>query len=459
MDGTRLSFHIFPKDEDSRRLWVSRVNRADLTLKNVTRHTVLCSLHFHNGKRTAQQPYPVTFSHGTYPLSRARPMSRPLPEHSPPIKRRPSTTEDVFQPLMLATLAHRAVQRRVRTQEKRICNLTAEIRYLHSEPTLLSWDLLATKPDKLKFYTGLPSIGTFTKILLHLHSEIQGLHVRAVRKEVPSTPGNVTPPPATLRQKQGRPRTLPPADEFLLVLVWLRHAFKQEVLADMFRLSSASQVSYLINTWVPFLATELGGLLKWPSREEVRANLPIAFQDDLECRSVRVILDCYEVWVEAPSSLSLNAAMYSDYKGRTTFKVLVGVTPTGYVSFVSNAYPGSISDPEITRQSGILDKMEAGDRLMVDKGFTLAAEDLQPRGLKLAMPPFREGDKPMPASAVVRNRKIANKRIVVENSIGRMRDWDILQNRLCLRAAQSGHVSDVVKLVAIFANCGPALRK
>lgn len=203
------------------------------------------------------------------------------------------------------------------------------------------------------------------------------------------------------------------------------------------------------------MAKNLNGLMKWPSQEEVRANLPASFKDDPEFEAVRVILDCYEAWVEKPSSLTFNAAMYSGYKGRTTYKVLVGVTPTGYVSFVSEAY----SDPEITRQSGMLDMLQVGDGLMADKGFTLADADLQPRGLNLVLPPFREGDRQIKASDVGKNRKVANRRIVVDNAIGRMRDWAIPQHRLCLRSAQSGHVSDTVKLVAILANFGPPLRE
>ena len=49
---------------------------------------------------------------------------------------------------------------------------------------------------------------------------------------------------------------------------------------------------------MPFLATELDGLLKLPTKEEVKANLPDLFEDDAECQNVRVILDCYEVWIE-----------------------------------------------------------------------------------------------------------------------------------------------------------------
>ena len=227
----------------------------------------------------------------------------------------------------------------------------------------------------------------------------------------------------------------------------------------MFGLSGTSRVSYIINAWLPFCVEHLGGLLKWPSSEEVDRCLPESFRKDGICKKVRVILDCFEADVEKPSSLTINVMTCSEYKCRNTFKVLVGVTPTGFVSFVSDAFPGATSDPEITRQSGLLDKLKPEDAIMADKGFTLAAADLQPRDLKLVLPPFREGDRQMAAEDVQRNRKVAAHRIVAENAIGRLRAWAILQHRLHIRAAQSGHVSDIIKLVAILAYFNPPLRK
>ena len=75
---------------------------------------------------------------------------------------------------------------------------------------------------------------------------------------------------------------------------------------------------------------------------------------------------------------------------------------TDHISFVSDAFPGAISDPASTHQSGLLNEMEEGDFIMADKGFTLTAADLQPHGIKLALLPFQEGDKQMLANLVVK---------------------------------------------------------
>ena len=37
-------------------------------------------------------------------------------------------------------------------------------------------------------------------------------------------------------------------------------------------------------------------------------------------------IDCTEFYCEAPTSLELKGNVYSDYKGRDTYKALVGIT-------------------------------------------------------------------------------------------------------------------------------------
>ena len=52
------------------------------------------------------------------------------------------------------------------------------------------------------------------------------------------------------------------------------------------------------------------------------------------------------------------------------------MSPSGSVSFVSELYDGSISDKEIVRKSGILEKelWPPGDSVMADRGFTIESD-------------------------------------------------------------------------------------
>jgi len=70
--------------------------------------------------------------------------------------------------------------------------------------------------------------------------------------------------------------------------------------------------------------------------------------------TTRVIIDATEVYIEKPSLPDLQQMTFSSYKNNNTFKALVGISPSGAITFVSSLYSGSISDKELTRQSGIL---------------------------------------------------------------------------------------------------------
>ena len=108
---------------------------------------------------------------------------------------------------------------------------------------------------------------------------------------------------------------------------------------------------------------------------------------------------------------------------------MIGITPSGAISFVSEAYKGSISDQQLFEVCGLLEKLEPGDEIMADKGF-LIQHLLIPRGIQLNIPPFLQSNSRMPASNVFLTKKIARLRVHVERAIGRVKELRILQDNL-----------------------------
>ena len=61
---------------------------------------------------------------------------------------------------------------------------------------------------------------------------------------------------------------------------------------------------------------------------------------------------------------------------------MVGIVPKGGISFVLTLYGGSISDKELTQKSGLIEKLQYGDVIMADRGFTIQ-EMLACKGVKV----------------------------------------------------------------------------
>ena len=131
-----------------------------------------------------------------------------------------------------------------------------------------------------------------------------------------------------------------------------------------------------------------------------------------------------ELFVQQPSLPELQQRTFLNYKNYTMYKGLIGISPSCAVTFVSKLFPGSISDKELTRQSGLLDMLQRGDSIMADKGFDIM-EDLAPIGLKLNIPPFLRGKSQLHSRELVETRRISSLRIHVERCMERIKNHHI----------------------------------
>lgn len=218
-----------------------------------------------------------------------------------------------------------------------------------------------------------------------------------------------------------RPESLSLFDQFFLFLCRVKEGAFEESLADRFQVSQ-STVSRVLITWANYLFFMLSSLPIWLHRSAVDEMMPLCFKENYP--RTRVVLDCTEIFIERASSKVINSETYSSYKGTTTLKGLIGVSPSGEVTFVSTLYEGSISDKEITKQSGILSLLEPGDEVMVDKGF-LINDLLSPINVALVIPPFLSHRGQFTREEVTATQKIARLRIHVERAIGRIKRYHI----------------------------------
>ncbi len=192
--------------------------------------------------------------------------------------------------------------------------------------------------------------------------------------------------------------------------------------------------------------------LIWPTVVQVHASLPKDFPEQYS--DTRTILDCTEMFTVKPTNPSSQAATYSQYKHHNTLKVLIGISPTGIITFV---YGGNTSD-RYTAEAEFIAKVEPGDAIMVDRSFNIGDLILQ-RGAKLHIPPFTRRDaskgRMLTQSEIAKTRSIASVRIHVERAIGRMKAFKLLGQTIHQRMWP--FMDYIVVIVAVLCNMMPPL--
>ncbi|XP_064455087.1 uncharacterized protein LOC135366348 [Ornithodoros turicata] len=415
-DGNKVSFLGFPNDSTLKKKWIVAIRRDEGKHFKVNRHTKVCSKHFvaadffsnyvSGTKRLKEGAVPSVFN---FPSKPAGPRRKPPKDRSAQntsgviaddvemgnsfvesqaptctpgyaeITSVRNTEKDLEKELQEVKEELRVTNEKLLRSERKTRFLEDELK--HTKQALLrvtrelelaqetlkklerkvgrqfSVERFKSNDEDMRFYTGLPSYAVFTSVLNFLNPGEHGENIKAWSRTQTDSP------------KMGRPRSLTVENEFFLFLVRLRLGLFEKDLADRFCVSTAT-VSRICITWTSYAFIHLSQLPLWMSKERVQEEMPPEFKDKYS--ATRVIIDATEIKCQTASSLALQSATFSTYKSANTFKGLIGISPDGTVTFVSNLFPGSISDKECVRQSGFLTlPFDEGDVVMADKGFRI----------------------------------------------------------------------------------------
>jgi len=472
----KVSFHSFPDAKsDKGRKWVKLIRRDIGSDFEINKNTKICSAHFvpndyqliFEGKRRLLKPtaipsqFPWTKNKRRTSMTSNNAMQKLVDE---PLKQstHPGSINAREQRSLCSTAAITECTDVLQVNDEVIMEEQDELKrsdisLLHEIDQLkiqlaeaeskLSRSLLRLyniRHDKglLKFYTGFSNYDT----LLAFYEEVLEPDAVLMRQwSGKRSEQNYS------DEKGGPSCKLPLKEQLFLTLVRLRTGFPELDIANRFGISQ-STVSRVTNTWINLMYHNFKSIERFPPWHIVKKYMPAAFKK--EYPNTRIIIDATEFQVQRPSSLLTQACTFSAYKNRNTVKVLIGVTPSGAISFVSEAYEGSISDKKLVDVRGLLDKLEPGDEVMADKGF-LIQDLLIPRGVRLNIPPFLQKNTQMAANDVFLTKKIARLRVHVERAIGRVKEYKILQSTL--PASMWDSISNVIYVCCMLSNFEPPL--
>ena len=195
-------------------------------------------------------------------------------------------------------------------------------------------DVMMHDDKKVKYYTGLPSFSMFKAIYDYVSTDL-------------------------LTCMKGANLAV-----FELVLMKLRLNLGDQELAYRFGISQ-STVSRYLSKVMELLHARLSCLVCWPKRDQLIKTMPMEFRKHF--KKCVVIIDCFEVFIERPTSLAARAQTWNNYKHHNTVKFLIGITPQGSIAYIFNGWGGRASDVYITEHCGLLSKLLPGDVILADR--------------------------------------------------------------------------------------------
>ena len=165
-------------------------------------------------------------------------------------------------------------------------------------------------------------------------------------------------------------------------------------------------------------------------------------------------IDCTELFCQSPSSLNIQNSLFSHYKHHVTYKGLIGIAPSGAITFISQLYSGSISDKEIVNRCGTLKKelWDDNDSVMADRGFTIE-DELKCLNVQLNIP--LDGREQLTKGEVKESQSIASVRIHVERAIQRVKKFRQLRNEIPL--VLHGSINQIWTVACLLCNFLPPL--
>ncbi|XP_016110718.1 uncharacterized protein [Sinocyclocheilus grahami] len=389
--GTSLSFYRFPRDPERKQRWIAAVNREGWVPNEGSR---LCSTHFISGKqvKNPRSPDYVPSVFTSAPLSpnmkeaRACEMydkqeaqveaanallflqgqGRFLEDHGQTRSQEEpesvssslsscdeedKTEDDVKEEISLTSVNQMGspvknippdFQSSLGALKKENMELRESI-----EKMSLTEASFRNDPEKVRFYTGLPNYFVFETVMLLLMPHMKG-------------------------DKNAK---LSKFQQLLLTLMRLRLDLKNQDLAYRFGVKVAT-VTRIVHRIINIMFTTLvPTAVFWPSRAELRKNLPAA----LRCTypDCAVIIDCFRVSLEKALSVDVNQEVASTaltvpaHATVNELKYVIGVAPQGVVMFASRGSPGHVSDKNLVESSGLLCKLLPGDVVLAEHDFDI----------------------------------------------------------------------------------------
>ncbi|KAF7709366.1 uncharacterized protein LOC124383076 [Silurus meridionalis] len=380
--GTALSFYRFPRDPERKQRWIAAVNRKGWVPNEGSR---LCSNHFISGKQVKNPRSPdyvpsvfssdalsqnikeanafepcdkqeaqveaanaLLFLQGQGHLIKGHQCEGEPKSTSSCLNSDDERKDEVMEKIVLGCQNESKQEEATRICFTKSVVYEAKVNALRKENMKLKESIekmslneasFKNDPEKVQFYTGLPNYFVFETVMWLLVPHMKG-------------------------DKNAK---LSVFQQLLLTLMRLRLDLRNQDLAYRFGVKVPT-VTRTVHRIIDIMFTTLvPTAIFWPSRVELRKNLP----EVVKCAhpDCAVIIDCFTVSLEKAVSIDTHYHGSGATGFSSELKYVIGVAPQGAVMFVSRGAPGNISDKTLVESCGLLHKLLPGDVVLAEHDF------------------------------------------------------------------------------------------
>lgn len=215
-------------------------------------------------------------------------------------------------------------------------------------------------------------------------------------------------------------------EKLLLVLLYYRHYFTQEVLSYLFGIDQSS-VSRLITKLTPLIEQAADGELKTfldkakveRDKKLVGWNIFVEKYPEL----LHAITDATENRTFRPKDNEEQKKHYSGKKKAHTLKTQITVSRSSKIIDVSNTYPGSVHDKKVADKEKTIEKIPDETTQYLDLGYQGMNKD-HPEKCIVLPPKKQKGKKLTPHEKEIRKTQ-SRYRVIVEHVISRIKKYKI----------------------------------
>jgi hypothetical protein len=189
-------------------------------------------------------------------------------------------------------------------------------------------------------------------------------------------------------------------------------------------------VSKIFKFWVRLMFRKFKLINTDALLHQLQQNMPDEVRQQYP--NLRAIYDCTEIKTQKSSDPIAQRQLWSQYKHAHTIKALTECESSGVLTRISDTYGGSATDKDMFEKSRVLEKLNEGEAIMVDRGF-LIQDILQGTGVELLRPAFlKDGGRGGQLNNEDRTTgmAIARHRGVIENINAKIKCFKILSHTI-----------------------------